>query len=232
MGRDILITFPHAGGSSMLFNGWKKAINFEMVNVDYPGHWVRTNSPFIDTFEELKEDAINEINRFVSDKDKIVIYGHSMGAIMAWEIACFYMQRGININGLCLSGSNNPNAFSREHKDESIADNQLMEMVDYKIQEHSELDNQQFVNHFLPMIKNDFLVCKSYKSPTYYCDAKTIILYGESDPYTEYEKVLGWKDFSNCVSFIKMTGKHMFINEKNNRKQIIQMINSFCDELN
>ena len=81
--RLWLITLPHAGGSSNIFKGWDKNLNCNILNVEYPGHWTRLKEPLVATFKELEDDVINSILRSIEVNSHILIFGHSLGAIIA-----------------------------------------------------------------------------------------------------------------------------------------------------
>ncbi len=202
-----------------------------MVNVDYPGHWPRTNCSLVSTFEQLKYDVLKQIDRFVLSDNRIIVFGHSMGAILAWEIALFYMQKGIKIDSLFLSGSNSPESFSEDCKVNVKTDDQLLDLADYKTQNHSNLENQCFYRFFLPVMKNDLGICSSYQARKSYCDVKTTIIYGDIDRNTEDEKIRKWEKYTNCISIIRMKGKHMYLDEIDNRKQITKLINDMVRNL-
>ncbi len=210
----------------MLFNGWKKRIECKMINIDYPGHWIRSDVPFADSFDELKSDVIKQIDQYVSGENNIFLYGHSMGAILAWEIALYYSQRGRKISGLYLSGSNNPKAFSDKYKDWKEITGHFCDMVDYREEDHSETENRLFYSFFFPIIQNDLKICSKYRFSDAYCDINTVVLYGESDSNTSKEEILKWKKYTNCTSIIKMKGRHMFINDPENKEQIFGMIHA------
>lgn len=228
MNAAWLITLPHAGGSSNVFKKWTKKLNINLLNVEYPGHWARMNEPLVGNFEELVEDVQELVIRKIKSGEKVYIFGHSVGAIIAWQIAPFLMSKGRDVRMLFLSGSQNPGAFPEDNIVNAVTDEQILHIGGISVNEGDSL-NKKFVQTFLPILKNDLEVCKHFKCDYHKLNIDSVICYGEDDIYTKIEEIRGWKNFVNVVSIEKFSGEHLFVNDDSNIERIIRMLNKYIE---
>ncbi|MCF2435219.1 thioesterase domain-containing protein [Streptomyces thinghirensis] len=79
--------FPHAGGNARLFHGWASRLpaDVELSRGALPGPPGRMDEPCVETMEELA-GRISEA--LTPQRDlPLVLFGHSMGAAVAYEVA-------------------------------------------------------------------------------------------------------------------------------------------------
>lgn len=230
--RFWLITLPHAGGSSNIFKGWDKNLNCNILNVEYPGHWTRLKEPLVATFKELEDDVINSILRSIEVNSHILIFGHSLGAIIAWKIAKRLCKNNIFVVGLFLSASQNPGSFPEEKITNLHSDDDVLELINY----HNNTDDNALDGRvkklFLPIIKNDLKICQECKLNYEYCNISSLIFYGLEDPFTNIDEVEKWNRYVKCDSIIGLPGKHFYFQQKENQRIIFEQINKFIENWN
>lgn len=99
MSARTLVCLPHAGGSARFFAGWDELLpQFTIHAVQYPGREERLSEPCIEDLHELVSAIIPELPR-----GPLVLFGHSMGASIAFEIA-----RRVPVAHLFVSGRPGP----------------------------------------------------------------------------------------------------------------------------
>jgi len=80
-----LFCFPYAGGNAAVFKSWinylPKTVN--LFAIELPGHGTRLSEKPIDNFKALIEDITKAALPLLSKP--YVVFGHSMGAIFAFE---------------------------------------------------------------------------------------------------------------------------------------------------
>ncbi len=222
----VLFTLPHAGGSSRSFAGWEDSIYCRVVNIDYPGHWTLMREPLISSFDGLIDYIIDKIMSETDTNNKIMLFGHSMGAIISWYISDYIIEHNRIVDTLFLSASHNPGDFPEEHIKKIKTDEDITKLVDYDYSEHLDSINRQFDRIFLPLIKNDLLVCRDFKlNKKNNINVNSIVLYGKDDALIDKYEVKKWKEYTNCIDFVELEGKHLFIEKPENKKSICELIN-------
>ncbi|MFD0150081.1 thioesterase II family protein [Streptomyces sp. NPDC055721] len=102
-----LVCFPHAGGSAQFFGSWSDALpGIEVQSVLYPGRAQRIAEPPPVDLRGMVAD-IAEALRPLDDRP-LVFFGHSMGAVIAYETALLLKRRGTPILRLFASGCRAP----------------------------------------------------------------------------------------------------------------------------
>jgi medium-chain acyl-[acyl-carrier-protein] hydrolase len=101
-----LFCFPYTGGSASLFRPWAVAgllsPGIEVHAIELPGRGTRQDEPPMTEFTELTDPLSDALLPFA--KKDIVLFGHSLGGLMAFEVAR-QLQRRHNIIPLCLFAS-------------------------------------------------------------------------------------------------------------------------------
>jgi pyochelin biosynthesis protein PchC len=123
--QTVLVAFPHAGGSATFFRAWGALLppDVELVAVQYPGRLDRLREPCIDDVHQLAEAILKALDGRL-DRD-IALFGHSLGALVAFETALRMEDQGLDIRTLFLSSppARDAQARRRPHlSDESLLD--------------------------------------------------------------------------------------------------------------
>ncbi|WP_270171312.1 thioesterase II family protein [Paenibacillus sp. SYP-B4298] len=106
-----LFCFPYAGGTSSVFRNWHKLLpdTVEVWAVQYPGHGTRIGEELYTDVRALASSAAHAIRPYM-DKP-VLFYGHSLGAIVAFELALYSKaQFGVGPMQLMVGGRNAPDA--------------------------------------------------------------------------------------------------------------------------
>ncbi|KXK59341.1 hypothetical protein AWW66_24850 [Micromonospora rosaria] len=98
-----VVCFPHSGGSAASFAGWAALMppDVELVAVQYPGRGDRFLEPLVDDVPAMAGHAAAELLR-LPDRDQI-LFGHSLGAVVAYETALALRDTGAEPRALCAS---------------------------------------------------------------------------------------------------------------------------------
>lgn len=226
-----LIMLPHAGGSTTIFKGLKKNINCNILNIEYPGHWMRMKEPLINSFSDLSKDVLRIIREKINKNSDIFLFGHSIGAIISWEITPLLVSQGFLVKGLFLSGSQNPGAFPEKSIIEATSDDKLLKLIGYEKKENEKDITDYFMKIFFPILKNDMEVCKSFICDNHYLNINSIVLYGTEDIFTDIIEMKKWKKYVNLIAMYGFTGGHLFIENEENIPKIIEIINNFISNI-
>src|SRR5689334_10414639 len=84
-----LFCLPYAGGSALVYKDWKQFFpaSIELVPIEYSGHGKRSNQPLYKDVNAAIDDIYGIISKSIIDGLPYAIYGHSMGAMLAYEVA-------------------------------------------------------------------------------------------------------------------------------------------------
>src|SRR5262249_13730931 len=124
----LLICLPHAGGGALAYHSWRRefAPDIEVLPALLPGREHRGDEqPVSDTdalVTALAAAAVDRAGR------PFAIYGHSMGALLAFELAHALTARGRGPGCLVVSGCDAPHRHAPAH-DPDDTDEELTAML-------------------------------------------------------------------------------------------------------
>ncbi|MGW7824382.1 thioesterase II family protein, partial [Streptomyces puniciscabiei] len=209
-----LVCFPHAGGSASFFHqvSTRFAPETDVVALQYPGRQDRRHEPCIEDLGVLADRLSEEIGA-LSDKST-VFFGHSMGAVLAFETALRLEERGANPpRAIVASGRRAPSCRRPErvhHGDDAavIAEMKLLNGTDAAV-----FGDDALMRMTLPAIRADYRAIETYTCPAerrVRCDVT--VLTGSADPRTTLEEASVWKDHTDGAFRMKVfTGGHFFL---------------------
>jgi surfactin synthase thioesterase subunit len=89
-----MFCFHHAGGGSALYRGWQRAVgpHVSVCPVLLPGRERRAGEPRFTELDALVADLDSRIGDVLAEPH--VFFGHSMGALVAYRLACHRRTRG------------------------------------------------------------------------------------------------------------------------------------------
>ncbi|MCR5082816.1 MAG: thioesterase [Parasporobacterium sp.] len=212
----LLFCFHHAGGQASVYKNFiGKSETFSVIPVELPGKAVRMNEEFIEDMDLLSDVLAKDIFDFANGK-KIYLFGHSMGAIIAFLVLCKLEDKyGLDVKALAVAGRQPPDCPSvDQYRSDMGLDVLLQEMIridgapDYLV-ESKEL--QEFV---LPMIRRDYKLNESFQYKGEVAKCPIFAYSGTEDFDAPLEVMSGWERFtlgSFCSKNI--SGNHFFVTE-------------------
>lgn len=147
-----LFCFPHAGGSSSIYLKWNNVIEntskLEIIPLEYKGHGYRMDEDFYNDFDEMVDDMLKCVSDKLVQGDPFMIFGHSMGAYVAFKIANLLEKKQIYAKHLFLSGGAAPCYWTGNKKKVSdLPDDEFInEMISYGGIEDEYLDNPEYLS--------------------------------------------------------------------------------------
>ncbi|MFG2318625.1 MULTISPECIES: thioesterase II family protein [Streptomyces] len=214
--RVRLVCFPHAGGNARLFHGWASRLpaDVELLAVRYPGRQERMNEPCVETMDDLA-GPISEALALHRDLP-LVLFGHSMGAAVAYEVAVRLEGPAADGPGpalLLLSGRTaphvtRPTALHRAADDVLVAGVTRLGTLGgdaYAVPELREL--------LLPVLRADYRLIETYdrKRPPV-LRAPMVAYLGDRDPGVTRPGVEAWSELTDGDFAVRsFAGDHFYL---------------------
>lgn len=206
-----LFCFPHAGGSASFYRTWPRHVppSVEVRAVQYPGRADRRAEPLIDNAEHLAK-LVTDAMAPLLDRP-VALFGHSMGALIAYEVARELEARGRGVVHLFASGRHAPHvrrplAALTDSDEDLIAD-----LVRLGGVEPALLADPAIRELTLPIVRNDYRVDETYQHrPGGVLDCPVTAILGDADPEVDAAEAERWGELTRGRSNVRVLGGDHF----------------------
>lgn len=229
-----LFCLPYAGGAASAFATWQNSLpddGIEVIGVQLPGRGARLMEPNLTSLETIVSELVEAIAPYINDCD-YYLYGHSMGARVAYELACALEKKGLVMpKELFLSGARGPRIPSRKAPLHALPhDDFLKEIEDLNGTPKEMLENKELMELAIPILRADFQICETWNNQVgHQLSIPVRIMGGLDDPGVLLEDLDAWKE---CTSgqFKRhvFPGDHFFINPQ--KEKLLALIGRYILE--
>ena len=159
-----LICFPCAGGNAKSFAKLIRGIHCFAICAEYSGHWSRYEEPLYHSMEDCIQYQMQELREKITLQDEIFLLGHSMGALIAFELGKNLLNAGYKVKGLYLLACMPPDEIN--DTDFNVEDDEEIKLFLKRINQmpDSVLNSDFFRENLLPSIRNDLRILKNFIS--------------------------------------------------------------------
>jgi len=191
-----LVCFPHAGGAASYFFPWSQALTpqVEVIAVQYPGRQDRRLEKTVDTITALAGHIAAAVPSRI--EGPYAFFGHSMGAILAYEVARLLEPAGTGPVRLVASGRRAPSrrpdgpADTIHLRDDAglVAELRSSGATDPRV-----LDDEELLALILPSVRADYRAIETYThvpGPPLTCPITAIV--GDHDPKATIDEASAW----------------------------------------
>ncbi|MEQ9607540.1 MAG: alpha/beta fold hydrolase [Kiloniellaceae bacterium] len=213
-----LFCLPYSGASAMVYARWRQALPpwLSVSPLELPGRGARRQEPLATDPHRLASDLAGDLAReLVRDIDgDYALFGHSLGALLAFEIAHALLERGVRApRALFAAGSEAPAVRDDSDMRRARTDAELIaELRDLEGTPREVLDDEEMMRLVLPVLRADFLLCGHYayrRRSVLPCPIH--VLGGREDAVGE-EALRAWaEETSGGFSLQFFDGSHFFI---------------------
>ncbi|MET8994881.1 alpha/beta fold hydrolase [Amycolatopsis sp. Hca4] len=212
--RARLVCLPHAGGSASFFFPLAKALApaVEVLAVQYPGRQDRRHEPPVDSIGGLV-DRLLEVLRPLDDRP-LALFGHSMGAIIGYELALRLPEAGRPAPAhLFASGRRAPSRYRDDDIRGASDDRLVAELRKLGGSDAAMLADPELLAMVLPAIRSDYRAVDTYRhEPGRRVACPVTAFTGDRDPRVSVEEARAWAEHTTGPSELRvLPGGHFFL---------------------
>ena len=216
-----VVCFPFAGGSARSFAGWDAALQdvAQILPVELPGRGPRFGEACNEDASSLSLEIADALTALPDVSCPLLLYGHSMGTILAYETARLLAARRAPVIGLVLTGRHAPHWPGRRRDALSMNDAALIEDLRSMGGTAPEvLASPELLALMLPVLRSDYRLVENYRpdpvalrSPL---PLPAEIIGGDRDARNPRDGLEAWREaISGPVEVSLWQGGHFFIHE-------------------
>lgn len=219
-----LVCFPHAGGSATFFRDWGAAAGpeIEVLAVQYPARADRLPEAPVDDVRAMARATSEALTRL--DRRPTALFGHSLGAVVAYETARNLDgidQRPVHLfaSGRHAPGETIPGDIHLRDDTGLVAD-----LVRLGGTPAGFLDDPEVRDVVLPAVRGDYRAAETYRhlpGPPLRCPITAVI--GTEDPEVSAPQALRWADHTRAeFRLVRLPGAHFYLTDL--RQQVVDLL--------
>jgi surfactin synthase thioesterase subunit len=222
-----LVCCPHAGASATTFGPFAGTLpdQIEALAIEYPG---RRGGPDHQGFSDIGTLAADVCHALRPWRDRpLAVFGHSMGSVVAFEVARRLEIEGTRAVRLFVSGRRSPSdglGVTVPRDDQEIVDElRTLGGIPGKL-----LDKPKFRQSVLTVVRSDYRANSAYLAPR---DAVVrcpiTFLLSDADPYVDVAAARAWRRHTTGEFHLRsFPGGHFFL-----REQLSQVVEAVTADL-
>lgn len=226
--RIKLFCFPYAGGSAMIYHPWKNKLGdgIELRPIELAGRGRRINDASYQDLQKVVEDMLAQIRDEIQESS-YMLFGHSLGAIIAYELAKKVREEGLpRPQHLFFSGKGAMHIERPEEKKYHLMDNEKFkkEILELGGTPLEFFEYPELMELFLPLLKSDFKIAETYSlnGGIQPFDQDITVLLGEADDLNDAQCTEWQQHTTKTCHFHYFPGGHFFINDE--QEKIVEII--------
>ncbi|SHN15616.1 thioesterase II family protein [Streptomyces yunnanensis] len=200
-GAARVVCFPHAGGGAGTYRPLATAVAartvgdrpHEVLAIQYPGRNDRIREARVEDLRALAAGAHRAVAA-LADRP-LVLLGHSMGALVAYEVARLLERDGTGPAHLVVSGAWAPSRVRGGTVHLRDDDGLIDEIRRTRGTDPRLLDNRDVLAMALPVVRSDYKAVETYRHrPGPALATPVTALTGDRDPLVTVEEAAAWAE--------------------------------------
>jgi medium-chain acyl-[acyl-carrier-protein] hydrolase len=222
--RIRLVCFPHSGGGPMTFRSWPGGLapDVEVWNVTLPGRAGRRREPFAREWGPLVAEFTEAIVDDIAEP--VALFGHSLGAVLAFEVARALTREGLPPEKLIVSARESPDTPQRWGVPDT--DDELLRQIDrlYGGIPDAVREAPEIMDHYLPVLRADLELITGYRydpGPALRCPVTAMA--GADDPTVAADRLALWREQTvGRFDSVRFAGGHFYLAD--NEKSVLDVV--------
>jgi surfactin synthase thioesterase subunit len=224
----VLVCAPFAGAGPSFFHPWRalSAGRWRVVPVELPGRErLILHTPYRNVVEAAR-NAVDDVVAEAGEGSRITLFGHSLGAVLAYELTHLLTARGVAVERLVVSGSPGP-WTQRARRATGLPDEEFLARVEeFAGFRHEALDHPEMRELILPVLQADCEMHENYVPST---DEPVTVpicsLRGAHDGLVGADQAHEWqKATTGAFSYAEFPGDHMYLVDHG--REVLDLIGS------
>jgi surfactin synthase thioesterase subunit len=213
--RTALVCVPFAGAGPSFFYPWRElsAGRWRVVAVELPGRERRIlETPYRNLVEAAK-NSVGDVVEDLGEGARTVLFGHSLGAVLAYELVHLLSTRDVQVERLVVSGSPGP-WTQRERRAAGLHGEAFLALVEkFTGFRHEALDHPEMRELILPALLADCEMHENYVPSTDDPVSVPICsIRGSSDGLVTAGQAQEWRNATTGeFSYAEFPGDHMYL---------------------
>ncbi|WP_078852181.1 thioesterase II family protein [Streptomyces sp. NRRL B-3229] len=210
-----LVCLPHAGGSASVHAPFARALApvADVLAIQYPGRQERRTEPGITRLTDLADRVADALAAW-ADRP-LVVFGHSMGALLGYEVTARLEAAGTAPRALVASGRRAPSRPRAGSVHLRTDEGVLQELRRLGGVDPVFLDDPELRAMILPSVRSDYEAIETYRHPPRPPLGTPITaLTGDTDPEVTPEEAAAWASHTTAAFALHtFTGGHFFLDD-------------------
>ncbi|HEY7143737.1 MAG TPA: alpha/beta fold hydrolase [Streptosporangiaceae bacterium] len=209
-----LFCFAHAGGGGAFFQPWRQAMlpDIAVCPVVLPGREGRIRQRPYRRVEDILDPLCEALQPHACHP--YALFGHSMGAVLAYEVARRLGAAGQRPLCLFASGRRAPQLPARHPPLHRLPDEQFLAAVNVLGGTPPDvIGDSELIRIFLPSLRADFELNETYPGPAggrLHCPVSALT--GDRDPEVNIEEMAAWQDTTDGGFMLRVfSGDHFYL---------------------
>ncbi|MCP3771669.1 thioesterase II family protein [Streptomyces sp. MAR25Y5] len=219
--RLSLLVLPHAGGNAHAYAPWRDVLpaHVRLLIGQYPGRGARFAEPLPTSMADLARPVLRALP---PDTGDLVVLGHSMGSLVAFEVARELTAAGRPPRALIASACRAPFLPNpaRVHPERLTDDELVAALKERGGTEDGVLDEPELREIVLPSIRADFVIDDDYRhqGPARTLSCPVTVIGGSEDPIVPVPALGRWSEVTDgpCAT-ATLPGGHFYFQQQGDR---------------
>jgi surfactin synthase thioesterase subunit len=211
-----LVCLPYAGGGANVFYGWEAVLGprFEVWTATLPGREKRLREAATASMASVADPLANAVLRLPGP---VALYGHSMGGLIALEVARRLDRAGAPPSWLLVGAAPAPQrSYEGIDPDDASDDDVVRWMRSLGGVSEAVMQDAELLEVVLPVLRQDLRLCARYRYVQEHrlsCPVHAFL--GSRDRFTPAGRMLGWADTTTGPYLLEeVDGGHFFLHER------------------
>lgn len=213
--EKCMICIPFAGSGASLFAGWQRIMgdDMEILPIQLPGREERIAEKPVTSVDEAVISIAQAVVPAINGRD-FVIFGHSMGGLIAYALTA-KLEKDYGMSpDLCVISASSINICAKKQKVSEMSDEELIqELSSYGGMDEQLLSLPDYLKMYLDIIRNDYKIIEDFAASDKTSVRSPFRLYsGTEDTLIAKDDMKEWYGLtSSGVTEKVFEGDHFFI---------------------